>query len=291
MRDRSAQRRELRKKLEARQAIIAPGVFDMISAKIADAQGFDAIYMTGYGISASYLGLPDAGLASYADMVNCVRRIAEGCETPLIADGDTGYGGALNVRHTVKGYENAGAAAIQIEDQRFPKKCGHTLGREVIELDEMIVKLKVALDARTDPDFLVIARTDARTAHGPEAAMERALAFRDVGADVVFVESPESEEEMQLIAERLDCPLVANMVEGGRTPILSHKRLIELGYALSIFPATGFLTVGAALERAYGTLKSDGDSGKLQDTLDDFDHFSRMIGFEDVWDFDKRYGT
>ena len=291
MTDRSAQRRELKSKLQARQAIIAPGVFDMISAKIADAEDFDALYMTGYGISASYLGLPDAGLASYADMVNCVRRIAEGCKSPLIADGDTGYGGPLNMRHTVMGYENAGAAAIQIEDQKFPKKCGHTLGREVIELEEMVVKLRVALDARTDPDFLIIARTDARTAHGLGAAIERAVAFRDAGADVVFVESPESEDEMQQIVDRLDCPLVANMVEGGRTPILSHERLVELGFALAIYPATGFLTVGAALSRAYGTLKSDGDTAKLQNSLDDFDAFSRMIGFEDVWDFEKRFGT
>lgn len=291
MTDRSAQRHELKRKLLARQALIAPGVFDMISAKIADAEGFDALYMTGYGISASYLGLPDAGLASYSDMVACVRRIAEGCKTPLIADGDTGYGGALNVRHTVIGYESAGAAAIQIEDQKFPKKCGHTLGRDVIELDEMLLKLKVALDARSDPDFLIIARTDARTTHGLEAAMERAIAFRDAGADVVFVESPETEAEMQEIAERLDCPLVANMVEGGRTPVLDRERLIELGFALAIYPATGFLTVGAALGRAYGTLKSDGNTQKLQNTMDDFDRFSRMIGFEDVWDFDKRYGT
>ena len=291
MTDRSIQRRELKRKLQARQALVAPGVFDMISAKIADAEGFDALYMTGYGISASYLGLPDAGLASYSDMVACVRRIAEGCKTPLIADGDTGYGGALNVRHTVTGYENAGAAAIQIEDQKFPKKCGHTLGRDVIELDEMLLKLRVALDARTDPDFLIIARTDARTTHGLEAAMERAIAFRDAGADVVFVESPETEAEMREIAERLDCPLVANMVEGGRTPVLDRERLIELGFALALYPATGFLTVGAALGRAYGTLKSDGNTKKLQNTMDDFDRFSRMIGFEDIWDFEKRYGT
>ena len=291
MTDRSAQRRELKSKLQARQAIIAPGVFDMISAKIADAEGFDALYMTGYGISASYLGLPDAGLASYTDMVNCVRRIAEGCRTPLIADGDTGYGGALNVRHTVKGYENAGAAGIQIEDQKFPKKCGHTLGREVVALDEMMMKLKVALDARTDPNFLIIARTDALTTHGLESAIERAMAFRDAGADVVFVESPESEEEMRQIVERLDCPVVANMVEGGRTPLLSRERLIELGFALAIYPATGFLAVGATLSRAYGTLKTDGSSAKVQNTLDDFHHFSRMIGFEEIWDFEKRYGT
>lgn len=289
--DRKKQRQELRRKLEARQALLAPGVFDMISAKVADRLEFDALYMTGYGISASYLGLPDAGLASYSDMVACVHRIAQGCKTPLIADGDTGYGGALNVRHTVVGYEAAGAAAIQIEDQKFPKKCGHTLGRDVIELDEMLLKIKVALDARSDPDFLIIARTDARTAHGFDVALERAAAFRDAGADIVFLESPESEEEMVKITQALDCPLVANMVEGGRTPVLSQQRLQEIGFALAIFPATGFLTVGAALSQAYGTLKTEGDTQTLLNNMDDFDQFSRMIGFEDVWEFEKNYGT
>ncbi|MEM8797345.1 MAG: isocitrate lyase/PEP mutase family protein [Pseudomonadota bacterium] len=291
MTDRAQQRRQLKERLMAREAIMAPGVFDMISAKIADQEGFDALYMTGYGISASYLGLPDAGLASYADMVNCVQRIANGCKTPLIADGDTGYGGALNVRHTVAGYEAAGAAAIQLEDQKFPKKCGHTLGRDVIDLDDMLLKIRVALDTRTDPNFLIIARTDARTAHGLEAALERGKAFRDAGADVVFVESPESEEEMRLIIETLDCPLVANMVEGGFTPVFDQEKLKEMGFALSIFPATGFLTVGAALGNAYRTLRAEGGSESLRNQMDDFDKFSRMIGFADVWEFEKRYGT
>ncbi|MEO1106179.1 MAG: isocitrate lyase/PEP mutase family protein, partial [Pseudomonadota bacterium] len=184
MLDRANGRKALRARLEARDTVLAPGVFDLISARIADQAGFSALYMTGYGIAASHLGLPDAGLATYSDMVDRVERLAERCITPLIADGDTGYGGALNVRHTVRGYERAGAAGIQLEDQVFPKKCGHTLGRQVIPLEDAVTKIKVAVDSRLDEDFLIIARTDARTAHGLDAALERAAAFREAGADV-----------------------------------------------------------------------------------------------------------
>ncbi len=288
---RSEQRRALRRRIEARQAILAPGVFDMISARIADAMGFDALYMTGYGVSASYLGLPDAGLASYADMVACVQRMAERCRTPLIADADTGYGGLLNVRHTVQGYERAGAAAIQIEDQVFPKRCGHTLGRAVIPAEEMVAKIRVALDSRSDPDFLIIARTDARTALGFEEALARATAYRDAGADLVFVESLESEAEMAEAVRRLDCPMVANMVEGGLSPLLAQARLAEIGFALAIFPASGFLAAAQALRDVYGMLRETGATEAARDRLEDFERFSRAIGFQDVWDFEKRYGN
>lgn len=291
MLDRANGRKALRARLEARDTVLAPGVFDLISARIADQAGFSALYMTGYGITASHLGLPDAGLATYSDMVDRVERLAERCITPLIADGDTGYGGALNVRHTVRGYERAGAAGIQLEDQVFPKKCGHTLGRQVIPLEDAVTKIKVAVDSRLDEDFLIIARTDARTAHGLDAALERAAAFREAGADVIFVESPESKDEMATITERFDCPLVANMVEGGRTPVLPVSELKALGFALAIFPATAFLAASKTLSHVYGTLAEKGSSASLENQLDDFDAFSRMIGFEDVWDFDKRYGT
>jgi len=291
MTDRSEQRRALRSKIEARRAILAPGVFDMISARIADDTGFDALYMTGYGISASYLGLPDAGLATYSDMVACVQRMAESCRTPLIADGDTGYGGLLNMRHTVQGYERAGAAAIQIEDQVFPKRCGHTLGRAVIPAEQMVAKIRVALDSRSDPDFMIIARTDSRTALGFEEALARATAYRDAGADLVFVESLESEAEMAEAVRRLDCPLVANMVEGGLSPVLAQARLAEIGFALAIFPASGFLAAAAALRDVYGTLCETGSTEAKRNALEDFERFSRSMGFEDVWEFEQRYGS
>lgn len=290
MTERNEQRRALRSRIEAREALLAPGVFDMISARVADAENFGALYMTGYGVSASYLGLPDAGLATYSDMVACLQRMADTCRTPVIADGDTGYGGLLNMRHTVQGYERAGAAAIQIEDQEFPKRCGHTLGRQVIPAEQMMAKIRVARDSRTDPDFLIIARTDARTAHGFEEALARGAAYRDAGADLVFLEALESEDEMAEAVRRLDCPMVANMVEGGLSPFLSQPRLSELGFALAIFPASGFLTSGAALRAAYGALHESGTTDGMRDRLDDFESFSRMVGFQDVWDFERRYG-
>lgn len=288
---RSEQRRALRRRIEARQAILAPGVFDMVSARIADSMGFEALYMTGYGVSASSLGLPDAGLASYSDMVASVQRMAERCATPLIADGDTGYGGLLNVHHTVQGYERAGAAAIQLEDQVFPKRCGHTPGREVIPVAEMVAKIRVALDSRGDPDFLIIARTDARTAHGFEEALARGAAYRDAGADVVFVESLESEAEMAEAVRRLDCPMLANMVERGFSPLLAQSRLAEMGFALAIFPTSGLLAAAAALRATYGALRGDGTTAAVLDRLEDFGSFSRAIGFQEVWDFEKRYGN
>jgi 2-methylisocitrate lyase-like PEP mutase family enzyme len=279
----------LRHQLKPGNLIVAPGVYDLISALSADRMGFDAIYMTGYGVVASYLGLPDAGLASYADMKNRVETIVGRTNTPLIADADTGFGGLLNVDLAVRGYEMAGAAAIQIEDQEFPKKCGHTPGRRVVPLEDMVQKIRVARDARDSQEFLIIARTDARTAHGLDEALRRAEAFATAGADILFVESPESEEEMEKICSSFNLPCLANMVEGGRTPVLSRKRLLEIGYQIAIFPATGFLGAAAAFENIYGTLKSEGSSIESQVPLFPFDEMNRLMGFERVWDFDKKY--
>ncbi len=273
-------RASLRRRLEGEGLLVAPGVFDLISARIADGLRFDALYMTGYGISASHLGLPDAGFATLTDMVERVRRIAAGTATPLIADADTGYGGALNVRHTVESYEAAGAAAIQLEDQEFPKRCGHTKGRRVIPMEDMVTKLRVAVDSRSDPDLLIIARTDARTAYGLDEALRRADAYAEAGADVLFVESPESEAEMERICRSFDKPLLANMVEGGRTPVLGAERLAEIGYRIAIYPVTGFLAAAAALASVYGTLKRTGASREAEVPLYDFDAFHRMIGLE-----------
>jgi 2-methylisocitrate lyase-like PEP mutase family enzyme len=189
---------EKRQKLAARlkrpELIAAPGIFELISAKIADRMGFECLYVTGYGLVASHLGLPDAGLATYSDMVGRVSQIAKMTETPFIADADTGYGGLLNVQHTVRGYEEAGSCGIQLEDQEFPKKCGHMLGRRVIAAEDMAAKVRVAVASRSDPNFLVIARTDARTTHGLDEALRRAEAYLKAGADVLFVDSPESPE-------------------------------------------------------------------------------------------------
>jgi 2-methylisocitrate lyase-like PEP mutase family enzyme len=272
------------------RVIAAPGVYDMVSLRMAARMGFDALYMTGYGTVASHLGLPDAGLASYADMVGRVELMAGMTDRPLIADGDTGYGGLLNVRHAVRGYERAGAAAIQLEDQEFPKKCGHTPGRRVVAAEDMIRRIAVAAEARTSSDFLIIARTDARSSLGLAEAIGRARAYAKAGADVLFVESPETEEEMIAIGQELgDMPLLANMVEGGRTPILSSARLAEIGYALAIFPVAGLLSAAAALETVYRQIRETGSSLGSPAPLYPFAEMNRLMGFEEVWAFDKAH--
>ena len=279
----------LARRLKQPGLISAPGVFDMISAKIADGMGFDVLYMTGYGVVASHLGLPDAGLASFTEMVGRVRQIAQGVTAPLVADGDTGYGGLLNIDFTVRGYEAAGAQAIQIEDQEFPKKCGHTPGRRVIPITEAARRIKVAAEARSSKDFLIVARTDARTALGLDEALRRGEAFLRAGADILFIESPESEVEMETIGRTFDVPLVANMVEGGRTPVLSRAELERLGFKLAIFPASGFLAMGAALRSVYGEIRASGSTKGWTGELYDFGDFSRLMGFERVWAFEREH--
>ncbi|WP_426957785.1 isocitrate lyase/PEP mutase family protein [Muricoccus radiodurans] len=283
----------LRSRLAAGDFILAPGIFDMISARVADGMGFPALYATGFGTVASHLGIADAGVATYTDMVSRVGRFAQGCRTPVIADADTGYGGLLNVRETVRGYEAAGVTAIQIEDQEVPKKCGHTPGRRVIPAEEMALKIEVAVEARRSTDFLIVARTDARTAHGLDEALRRAALYAEAGADILFVESPETEAEMVRIGEtgrRLGKPLLANMVEGGRTPILPAARLREIGYAIAIYPALGFLAAAAALERAYGHLLAHGDSNALPPADSyGFARICTLMGFPDVWEFERRW--
>jgi 2-methylisocitrate lyase-like PEP mutase family enzyme len=280
--------KKLRAALAERELIIAPGVYDMISARIADGMGFKALYMTGYGVSAS-LGLPDAGLVGYGDMVARVAQICQGTATPVVCDADTGFGGLLNLERTVMGYEAAGAAGIQIEDQVFPKRCGHTPGRRVVPIEQMVRKIEVAAATRASPDFVIVARTDARTSLGLDEALRRGEAYARAGADILFVESPESEEEMARIGRHFDVPLLANMADGGRTPILPRARLAELGYRIAIFPVTGLLAAARALEGVYGALKEKGPSDTLAPDLYPFDRFCRLIGFEHVWEFEKRW--
>jgi 2-methylisocitrate lyase-like PEP mutase family enzyme len=222
-------------------------------------------------------------------MVGRVSVIANGTKTPLIADGDTGYGGPLNVQYTVRGYEAAGAVAIQLEDQEFPKKCGHMLGRRVVPIEDMVDKIKVAVASRDSSDFLIIARTDARTTLGLDEALRRAEAYAKAGADILFVESPESIEEMRTIGRSFDRPLMANMVEGGRTPITDRKTLEEIGYSIAIFPALGFLAAGDALRTVYRCLKDHGSSVGANAPLYKFSEFSELMGFRAVAEFDEIY--
>jgi 2-methylisocitrate lyase-like PEP mutase family enzyme len=282
-------RQSLKPLLARGKCLVAPGVFDLISTHILNQHGAEATYMTGFGVVASALGLPDAGLATYTEMVDRARRIAEFSKAPVIADADTGYGGLLNVRHTVRGYEAAGIAAIQLEDQEFPKKCGHTPGRRVIPLADMVRKIEVAADSRSSADFLIIARTDSRTTLGLDEALRRAEAFAKAGADILFVESPESEAEMEAIGRAFHQPLLANMVEGGKTPILPRARLAELGFQVAIYPAAGFLSTAATLDRMYSHLTTTGSSLDAPVPVFDFKKLTEILGFPDVHAFERRW--
>lgn len=289
----SSSRPSLRTIIARGELVLAPGIFDMITARIADAMGFHALYMTGYGVTASHLGLPDAGLATYTDMVGRVRTICEGTTTPLIADADTGYGGLVNVRHTVRGYEAAGAQAIQIEDQEMPKKCGHTLGRRVVPIEEMVLKVRVAVDSRRSEDTLIVARTDARTTLGLDEALRRGEAYAEAGADVIFIESPESEAELAAIRSRIGKPILANMVQFGRTPLLTADQLKEMGFSIAIFPGLGLGAVAEAARRAYAFLKDHGTTKGIDvpmyTTGTSGQTLHELMGFPDVWDFEKRW--
>ncbi len=280
---------KLKNMLAKREFFIAPGVFDMMSTLMANRVGFDCVYASGYWLTASYLGLPDAGLVTYTDMLNRISRVVELSDAPVIADADTGFGGLLNIQHTVRGYERAGVSGIQLEDQEFPKKCGHTPNRRVVSVSEMQGKLEVALDSRQDDNFLVIARTDSRTGLGLEDAIKRAQAYAKTGVDLVFVESLESLEEMKIVCEEVDAPLIANMASGGSTPMCTAQELIDLGYACAIFPALAALAANAAVEKAYSHLKTTG-SGAAEDVpLFDFKEFCQTIGFDEVWAFEEKW--
>ncbi len=281
----------LRDRLQQDGCLTLPGVFDGISARMAAACGFEALYMTGYGVVASALGVADAGTATFTEMLDRVRCIAGATSLPFLADGDTGYGGLLNVERTVRGYAAAGAAGIQLEDQEFPKKCGHTAFRRVIPADDAVAKIRVAVDSRPSRDFLIVARTDARYAEGLDAALRRAERFLEAGADVLFVESPESLEELRRVAETFrGANLLANMVEGGRTPYLSTAELGAMGFKIALYPASGFLAAARALQLCYGQLHTAGIATGGPAPLLPFAEMNTLMGFPAVHDFERRYG-
>lgn len=263
----------LRAKISAGAAIIAPGVYDGLSARIADAHGFDALYLSGFGVSASQLAKPDNGFLTAEDMYRRIASLIAAIETPLIADADTGFG---NIAETVALYETAGAAGIQLEDQRVPKICGHIAGREVIQRDVAVANIEQAVAARQDKDFLIVARTDAREQEGLDEAIARGQAFHAAGADIIFVESPEGADEMAEIGRALGhTTLLANMVEGGRTPLLPRDELISMGFNFIIYPVAPLAAAAAALNAAYDALKTgDGETDRVS-----FNRLKKMVGF------------
>jgi 2-methylisocitrate lyase-like PEP mutase family enzyme len=279
----------LKAALASGQFVVAPGIHDMITAVVSNKVGFDFVYASGYWMTASAYGLPDAGIASYTQMLDRVATLCRTANAAVIADADTGYGGLLNVHHTVRGYEDAGVAAIQIEDQEFPKKCGHTPFKRVVPIIDMVEKIKVAVEARRSPETLIIARTDSRQTDGFEGALKRGLAYGEAGADIVFLQALESEEEMRTACARISKPMMANMADGGRTPIRTKTELADIGYKLAIFPSATGLAAAAAAENALEVLKSEGTSNSPNSKLFNFSEFNSLIGFEEVWDFEKRW--
>jgi len=277
----------LRQKLASGKFFVIPGIQDMITAVIANKVEFDIVYGTGYWLTASAWGLPDAGIATYTEMLNRMSTLVKTSNAAVIADGDTGYGGLLNVHHTVKGYEAAGVTAIQLEDQEFPKKCGHTPGRRCVPVEDMVDKIKVAVEARTSEDFLILARTDARQSEGFDSVMRRLEAYSKAGAHVLFPEALESEEEMAKACATFDKPLMANMANGGSTPIPNASVLEQIGYAYAIYPSLTSLVAATAIEKALRDLKDHG-VGEPEGIFN-FKEFCGLIGFQDVWDFDKKW--
>ncbi len=280
---------KLRAALDSGAFISVPGIQDMIAAAIANKVGFDFVYGSGYWLTASAYGLPDAGIVSFTQMLDRMATLVRTSKAAVIADADTGFGGLLNVHHTVRGYEDAGVTAIQIEDQEFPKKCGHTPFKRLIPIEDMADKVRVAVAARRDPNFLIIARTDARQSEGLEGSIARGKAYADAGADIIFCEALASEDEMRAACAAVPRPMMANMATGGLTPILPAATLADIGYRLAIFPALTSLVAVAAMETALRQLKANGDGSGVGQSVFDFQEFCRLIGFEDVWAFEKQW--
>ena len=272
-------RKVFRKRIEEQQIIIAPGVYDAFTAKLADHVGFDALYITGAGIAAGLLGVPDIGLVTMTEQLEQARRIVGATELPVICDADTGYGNPLNVLRTVKEFEKAGICAIHLEDQVMPKKCGHLDGKKVISTEEMVNKLKAALDARTDSNFLIIARTDARAIYGLQDAIERGQRFAEIGADMIFIEAPESVDDLITIGKSLaHVPLLVNRGGGGKTPGLSAEELGALGFRIVIFPGDAQKAAGKAVLKVLGTLKERGNVDTVQDMMMTFEERFETLG-------------
>ncbi len=280
----------LAERLAGGEMVLAPGCYDALGARLVEEAGFAAAYMTGFGSTAARLGRPDIGLITLPEMVDNARHIVQSVEIPVIADADTGYGNPINVIRTVREYEAAGVAAIHLEDQVMPKKCGHMDAKQVIPAAEMAAKVSAAVAARRSSEFLIIARTDARAPEGLESAIERARLYRRAGADVLFIEAPESVNEIKTVARGFgDVPLLFNYAEGGKTPAVTYEFLRELGFALVIFPISTLLVATAAMRSALARIKADGTPINLLSTLIPFNDFLDFIGMDEIRELERRF--
>jgi len=277
---------QLRQLLDSGDLLVTPACWDALSAKLIQQAGFPLTFMSGFAVAAARLGLPDTGLISFAEMADQLRNITGCVSIPVIGDGDTGYGNALNVRRTVQTYAQAGAACVMIEDQLAPKRCGHTKGKQVVPRDEAFARIRAAVDARDEgADILILARTDARQDHGLDEAIARAQKFREIGADITFVEAPHDAAEMRRICTQVDGPCMANLVEGGLTPMLSHKELQEIGYAIAIYPLAGLTASIGAVNAVLGGIRG----GALPPAALSFADLRRIVGFDDYYQAEDRY--
>lgn len=272
---------ELKKMVEAKEILVAPGAHDVLTARVIEQAGFKAVYMTGYGQAASALGKPDVGLLTLTEMVDRAAKFVSAVKIPVIADADTGFGNALSVMRTVELYEKAGVAAIQLEDQVAPKRCGHMVGREVISMEEMVGKIEAAIEARTDENMLIIARTDARTNLGFEEALKRVKAYEAAGADIIFLESLEAEEEMEMLNKEIKAPTLANMVEGGRTPVFTNAKLQGLGYDLVIWPTASTYVTAFMMQKLMKELMEKDTTEGMMNEMIEFPDFNKLIGLEE----------
>ncbi len=276
--------------LKEKKPLVIPGVFDAIGAKIAEQVGFNAMFQTGYGTSATLFGMPDYGFIGSAETVDNAKRICRAVSVPVIVDADTGYGNALSVWKLVKELEAAGASGIFLEDQRWPKRCGHMQGKEVVSQEEYAEKLGAALDARTSKNFIIVARTDARATEGLDKAIERGLYNKKIGADAIFVEAPKSIAEMKKIGKSINAPLVANMIEGGATPISSAQSLYKMGYKIILYPLSVLFANTFATMNILKELKKTGTTTKFRNKVVSFDQFNDLVELKKFRKLEKKYG-
>lgn len=281
----------LRRRINDGSILVAPGVADALMARVVEDAGFEAVYVSGSGIANTRLGMADLGLTTLTEVVETVQRIADVVAIPVIADADNGYGGVLNVRRTVHEFERAGAAGIHLEDQVIPKRCGHFEGKEVIPLAEMATRLRAALDARKDPNFLIIARTDARACEGFDSALERAQAYAAEGVDLIFVEAPATHEELQRLPGLINAPLMANMVEGGKTPLLDATTLGAMGYRLVIFPNSLLRVCVKAAQMSLATLRTEGTTRGVLPSMITWEERQRLVRLPEFEQLERQFST
>ncbi|MFC1670146.1 oxaloacetate decarboxylase [Spirochaetota bacterium] len=272
----------LRQLIEDKKILAMPGAYDAISAKIIEKAGFDALQVTGFGLAAALQGKPDIGIISMGDMLYATRNIAQSVNIPVMADGDTGFGNEINVYHTVKSFEEAGAAGINLEDQVFPKRCGHMEGKQVVTMEEMARKIKAAVMGRKDPDFIINARTDAIAVYGIEDAIKRGNAYAEAGADLIFVEAPNTKEEIKYVIDKIKAPVSINMAQGGKTPVCTVDELEKLGAARVSYPITALFAAARAMEKALQVLKKNSSTEEINDAFMSFEEFTDLVGLPDI---------